>query len=269
MLRVWDAKSTNVICTQPLSGTSTISVASCPSPGMRLVAVGDAQNNAEVFRVYDESKETKMSSVVSFSSETPGFISSMSFFNNENLLTVSGDRSIRIWNVPEKGIVRNIPDAHNSCILAVDVVKDIASTGDEDGVAKIWDLRQGSGKSSMTITAHNDPINSIKWFPNEQVFATGSDDSTCKLFDCRTGTQIMEYASTHASGAANSLDFSHSGKCLFVAYDYCKVGIYDTLFGNEMQVLEGHSARVGSVAVSPDGTAVMTTGWDTSIKIWA
>ena len=36
-----------------------------------------------------------------------------------------------------------------------------------------------------------------------------------------------------------------------------------------IMIMTGHENRVSSLKVSPDGTAIGTASWDTTIRIWA
>ena len=46
------------------------------------------------------------------------------------------------------------------------------------------------------------------------------------------------------------------------------IKIWDATTGNCLQTLNGHTYWIRSVAVSPDGTQIVSGSWDTTIKIW-
>ena len=52
-------------------------------------------------------------------------------------------------------------------------------------------------------------------------------------------------------------------------YNDYTVNLWDTLKCERITVLYGHENRVSSLKVSPDGTAIGTASWDTTIRIWA
>ena len=54
-----------------------------------------------------------------------------------------------------------------------------------------------------------------------------------------------------------------------VGYNDYTVNLWDTLKCERITVLYGHENRVSSLKVSPDGTAIGTASWDTTIRIWA
>ena len=54
-----------------------------------------------------------------------------------------------------------------------------------------------------------------------------------------------------------------------LGYNDYTVNLWDTLKCERITVLYGHENRVSSLKVSPDGTAIGTASWDTTIRIWA
>ena len=56
---------------------------------------------------------------------------------------------------------------------------------------------------------------------------------------------------------------------IMTGYNDYTVNLWDTLKCERITVLYGHENRVSSLKVSPDGTAIGTASWDTTIRIWA
>lgn len=63
--------------------------------------------------------------------------------------------------------------------------------------------------------------------------------------------------------------FESSGRILFAGYGDYRVGVWDTLKCVRQLILYGHENRISCLRISPDGTAICTASWDTSIRIWA
>ena len=58
-----------------------------------------------------------------------------------------------------------------------------------------------------------------------------------------------------------------SGRLLFAGYnDYC-INVWDTLKGVRVSIMYAHDNRVTGVQVSPDGTALASSSWDSNIKV--
>ena len=108
------------------------------------------------------------------------------------------------------------------------------------------------------------------------------------MFDLRADAEVACYEKEAILFGINAVDFSVSGRLLFAgslevsnwiaSYKYANimsgyndytVNLWDTLKCERITVLYGHENRVSSLKVSPDGTAIGTASWDTTIRIWA
>ena len=96
-------------------------------------------------------------------------------------------------------------------------------------------------------------------------FGSGSDDCTCRLFDIRADRELMQYKANDK--VVTSLTFSLSGRYLFGSYEDPVIRVWDTLRGETVGDLKGHSQRVSSVGLSSDGCALASGSWDNMIKV--
>ncbi|CDZ97144.1 Ribosome Assembly protein [Phaffia rhodozyma] len=107
----------------------------------------------------------------------------------------SADRSIRVWDVRQKGrrSVVGLDEAHESDVNVISWNKGtsylLVSGGDEGGL-KVWDLRNFKGASGPTPSPvasfnwHTSPITSVAWHPTEtSTFAAAAAEGTVTLWD--------------------------------------------------------------------------------------
>ena len=109
----------------------------------------------------------------------------------------------------------------------------------------------------------------VRFHPSGDAVATGSDDATCRLFDLRADKEVAVYAKESIIFGANAIDLSVSGRLLFAGYNDYTVNVWDTLKCQRVALLYGHENRVSCLRVSPDGTALCTGSWDTTLRVWA
>lgn len=75
------------------------------------------------------------------------------------------------------------------------------------------------------------------------------------------------YSKSSIIFGVNAVDFSTSGRILFAGYNDYTVNAWDTLKCTRISVLYGHENRVSSLKMSPDGTALCTGSWDTTLRV--
>lgn len=181
-----------------------------------------------------------------------------------------------------------------------------ASCG-SDGYIYLWDIRTCSVVQTFFVS--DSDINTIQFFKDDNAVASGSDDGVVRLFDLRSDCQIGSYCLTdsldskrrqfqspyarsgteggsghtrvNSDGSGGylggyldnqglvSIDFSVSGRLLYACYTDFGCVVWDTLKSEIVGKLEGHTNRVSKVRTSPDGLAVCTGSWDSTMKVWS
>lgn len=58
-----------------------------------------------------------------------------------------------------------------------------------------------------------------------------------------------------------------SGRLLFAGYNDYTINVWDVLKGTRATILFGHENRVSRVRVSPDGTALGSASWDSTLRV--
>lgn len=262
-LLVWDALATNKLHAIPLRSSWVMTCAYSPNGGF--VACGGLDNICSVYNLNSRDNPIRVCRELNSHS---GFISCCRFITDTQILTSSGDMTCILWDVEVGTKVREFNEHHGD-VMSISLSPDNNQfiSGACDYNAKLWDLR--SGKSQLTFEGHNSDINSVQYFPNGNAFGTGSDDSSCKLFDIRAYRNLMTYADPTIEFGITSVAFSASGRYLFAGYDDYNCHMWDTLTGNRVHTLNGHTNRVSCLGVTKDGNALCTGSWDNTLKVWA
>lgn len=122
----------------------------------------------------------------------------------------------------------------------------------EDGRVDVWDTRTGRGR----VLLRHGP------FREGTSLAVSRDGKTLAIidiyggpvaYDARTVRLLRGWHDRHSHGVGG-MAFSHDGKLLATASDDQSVRLWDVRTWRTQRVLTGHTAYVGTVALSPDGS---------------
>jgi WD40 repeat protein len=139
----------------------------------------------------------------------------------------------------------------------------VASAG-EDGTVKIWQTDEG--KLLKTLQGHEGMVKAVAFSPTGRKVASSATDKTIKIWDTAKGTLLQ----TIATGSeVNGLVFSSSGQVLASAQADCNIGLWQVSTGQQVGILTGHSDIVHAIALSPDGTSLISGSEDKTVKQWS
>ena len=96
---------------------------------------------------------------------------------------------LKIWNVADGTLTREITDAHSDSIFGVDFSPDgkyLASCG-ADKFVKVFDL--GTGKLTRSFEGHTHHVLSVAWQAQGRTLASGGADNVIKVWNFETGEQ--------------------------------------------------------------------------------
>jgi len=242
------------------------------SPNGQMVAAGGLDNTVSVYKLAsDPDKKVSQEKPTAELAQHEGYLSCCRFIGDKQIVSSSGDGTCILWDL-ERRAPKQVFTEHKGDVMAVsvnDADPNLFVSGSTDTLAKVWDIRQSGKKSVISFSGHEADINSVQFLPDGTAFGTGSDDASCGLFDLRAATQINKYADSKILGGMTSVTFSKTGRFLFASDDETMVHVWDTLHASRVADLGPHELRVSCVQVSPDGQALCTASWDTTIKIWA
>ncbi|KAL7669364.1 hypothetical protein ACOME3_010024 [Neoechinorhynchus agilis] len=263
---VWDAFTSTK---EHIVSTPTTWVMACAySPSGNLVACGGLDNKVTTYSLIANTDMPRQKKIIANHGQ---YISCCQFLNSDHqFLTGSGDGTAKLWDV-ESGTAMQVFTGHNADIMDIDVSPsefgNVFVSASSDRTALVWDTR--TGNYVQLFEGHESDVNCVCFYPSGDAVATGSDDAQCRLFDMRADRLISVYRKDSILFPCNDLDFSVSGRLLFSGHsDYC-VNVWDALKCLRVAILYGHENKVSTLQVSPDGTALATGSWDSTIRVWA
>jgi WD40 repeat protein len=164
--------------------------------------------------------------------------------------------------------LRGHTDSVNSVAFSPD--GQTLASGSDDNTVILWDvaIRQPLGQP---LVGHTDSVSSVAFSPDGRLLASGSADNTIRLWDVATG-QSAGQPLTGPTGKVTSVIFSPDGRILASSScgrlalwgAVCEAGeirLWDVATRQPLgPPLVGHELAVNSIAFSPDGKTLASSG---------
>jgi hypothetical protein len=283
-IKVWNLSTGKVIrtLTEDIGEVSSVAI----SADGNLLAVGSCdtpRSNVKVWRL----ATGKLLHTLLGHQKPVNFV----LISPDGQILASGSNKIKIWNLHKGDRICTL--WHSSAVYAAAISPDgtILASGSSDHKIRIWDPR--TGEPLRTLSGHLGEVKAIAISPDGQILISGSADKTIKIWHLDTGDVL--YTLTGHSDEVKSVVVSplsvspsktlgdrHNsnpygeamaqvqefGQILVSASADKTIKIWRLDTGELLQTLNGHSAAVNSVAISPDGEFIVSGSSDKTIKIW-
>lgn len=182
-------------------------------------------------------------------------------------ITGSDDHSAIIWDTTTGWRLYTL-EGHGWNILAVSISPTgaLVATGSEDHTAKIWDA--ATGNEVTHLSGYESGVSSVDFSPDGGSLCTSSWDCRIRFTETASGTLQREFRVHDQS--VRSLVFSPDSQRIILGKDGRLLISHDIETG---QVARTYSGLIGGesihgVAVSPDGTTVLSTWSANQVRLW-
>jgi len=143
-----------------------------------------------------------------------GYVSCARFlFGPQFILSSSGDRSVRLWDIENHKIVWTNMESTGGDVMTVDAINsDTYLSAGCDGMIHLLDSRQKNTNLKL-FNGHEGDINSIHISKDQITFASASDDATCRVWDLRSGKELKKFK--YNDEGLSSVVLSGSGQTVY------------------------------------------------------
>ncbi|EON96070.1 putative f-box wd repeat-containing protein 1a protein [Phaeoacremonium minimum UCRPA7] len=183
-------------------------------------------------------------------------------YNSEYLVSGSRDRTLRIWNLQTRRLVRDPLVGHNGSVLCLqfdsDPDENLIVSGSSDSDVILWEFSTGRLIQRLR-KAHRESVLNVKF--DKRILVTCSKDKSIKIFNRRP---LRPGDPGYGDLPVNPVPvhLKNYGYDLPSALDQLPIKPAYTMIGS----LEGHGAAVNAVQIV-DKEVVSASG-DRSIKVW-
>jgi WD40 repeat protein len=185
-----------------------------------------------------------------------------SFSPDGTLVTIAvGDSTACIWRTDGSGAptVLRHPMGVEFSLFSPDGSRIL--TADDRGVLRIWDA--GGTGQPLVLWGHEQALDSVCFSPDGSLILTGSVDGTARLWRADgSGEPLVLW---RHSAEMYDVTFSPDGTLVAIACADGTARVYRTGDTGEQVVLQ--APQVWCADISPDGTQVITGGWDDVVRV--
>lgn len=229
------------------------------SPDGKTLATGLDNNRVELWNVSDG----KSIKVLSGHNARVRFVSWSP--DGSKIASGSDDDSAILWDATAGTALRTLK-GHTSDVYDVKFSPDgkLLATTSPDLNVRIWDIATGQ---TLQTLRHESHVVSVDWSSDSKYVLTASFEKTARIWDATTATLVRRIPIDEIF--RNSIATDASGK--YVAHadiDSKDIQLWDGKTRKLLYTLQGHSERVTSLSLSPDGEYLVSGSVDKTAKIW-
>ena len=271
------------------------------SPDGKWIASASTDRTAKIFDV------TTGREIVTFAGHTEPVIEVDFSPDGTRLATSSTDGTLRVWNIIRREVFSSRTSTTSDGQLAYNSDGTLLATSAENGMVNVWDTNTGeiihalpsleklvydlsfspngekiavayedstvriwspsSGSILGELQKHTARVNGVAFNHNGTRLITVGEDYKAVLWDVSVSPPVEIYTQFFPA-AVRTAAFSPDDTLLALGIYNNTVQILDSVTGETIITLRGHTASPSAIDFSPDGSRIATSSLDDTAKVW-
>ena len=254
-IKLWDLQRGTAITLG--SHADTVNAIAFSPDGNFLISGGDDY----VIKLWDVRQKRHLVTREHITDRTRAQVKAVAFSPNGEMIATGG-RHAKLWNAQTRNEIATF--RHDEWVWTVAFSSDgnQLATGDDNGHVNVWNLQ--SQRSVVKLHVDSNAVYTVGFSPNNQILAGGGYDGKIKLWKVPSW---QPHGTLTANGTISEISFSPDSRTL-AATGYKSVYLWEVGIGENIATLTGHTDWVRATTFSPDGSAIMSSGADGTVRIW-
>ena len=183
-------------------------------------------------------------------------------FSPDGKMIATGGRHAKLWDTYTRNQI--VTFKHHDWVWAVDFSSDgkLLATGDNRGQVNVWDLQ--SQQAVTQLYADSDSVYTVQFSPDDQILAAAGYEGKAKLWSL---PDWIPHGTLTSNSTISGISFSPDSSTL-AATSYTSIHLWAVGTGENIVTLTGHTDWIRTTAFSPNGSALISSGTDGTVRIW-
>ncbi len=188
------------------------------------------------------------------------------------IVSASRDETVRLWQGPEWADV-DILDQHEAVVLDVDISADgrTVVSSSLDGTIVVWVPDDGTTSLLEQNEWFHDGVVAIS-ADGRRIATASMRDDMLRIYEIddgneASGPRFRPVVERRASASALAISV-HGERLVSASFNDDVVRVWDVRNGEALALLDGHTEGVECVAMSGDGTRVVSGSSDQTVRLW-
>jgi len=200
-----------------------------------------------------------------FSGHTGRVLAIVPGSENDRLVSISADQSVRLWDETNGQVLRTTPLPIGSDITLIAAVGDktpvvFTSNGHQ---VNLWNYETGA--AAPKVLEPSSPVTSLAVRADGKMLAVGMSNGNVELWDVETRARLRTLS---AGTTVRAVALSQTHAAAANADGHIKLWPLDQAGGDAPRTLDGHRGFVHALAFDPRGEELASAGADKTVKVW-